>query len=489
MSGHAIVLTTANARYSHSSLALRWLWTNLGPLRDNAVVHEFDINQQPLEIVEAILTENPRIVGVGVYIWNVSLLTQVVTSIKRLRPDIIIVLGGPEACHEYEGTPLFKAADHLIRGEGDLAFAQLARDLLAGNPSPEKVIEVHPPDLASLELPYAAYTDEDIAHRAVYVETSRGCPFRCEFCLSALDQRVRTFPLEPFFEAMEPLLARGARRFRFVDRTFNLDDERVIAVLDYFRARWREGMQIHVEIVPDRLSERVVECMAAFPPGGLHLEVGVQTFTPEAQAAIGRRQDIERTEHTLRTLRTQTGVLLHADLIVGLPGEDLAGFASGFDRLIALEPHEIQVGFLKRLKGGLLSGRTAEHRLVFADYPPYEVLETPDLAFIDIRRLKRFARYLDLFYNSGNFPASLPFLWQTQPSPFKAFMAFSEALWTATGKTHRLSLTRLAQELHRFLVDAGAGPAEAVAAVIEGDFRRVPGRKDRLNLGSGERPD
>jgi len=482
MESHRIILATVNAPYSHASFGLRWLWANLGPLRDEAAIREFTLNQPATEIVESILAENPLLVGFGVYIWNVTLVTQVVQTLKAARPDVVVVIGGPEVSYEYEGMPIFAACDCLIRGEGEMAFAEVARTVLDGHPVPQKVVSPDPPDLAQLALPYNAYTDEDIAHRIIYVETSRGCPFQCDFCLSSLDPRVREFPLERFLPAMERLIARGVRLFKFVDRTFNLRHERVEPVLTFFQRHWRGGMQLHLEIVPDRLSEQTMNMMAQFPPGGLHLEAGVQSFNRSVLAAVSRKQDSEKTLQRLAWLREHTDAAIHADLVLGLPGEDWDSIARGFDSLVALRPHELQVGILKRLRGTRISQNAERLGLSFAPNPPYEILRSDCLSPEQLQRLKHFARYLDLYYNSGNFPESLPLLWKTNPSPFTAFMGLSDALWTATSRTHEFPLVFLAQHLYRFLVDTGKDHADHIAECIKRDFHRLPGRKDHLEF-------
>jgi radical SAM superfamily enzyme YgiQ (UPF0313 family) len=473
-----IVLATVIARYSHAAFGIRWLWANLGTLRERCVLREFNLNQSALEIAEQLVALKPRIIGLSVHIWNVALLTQVAEIIKVVRPEIVVVIGGPEVSYEFEDTPIFAAADYLIRGEGELAFARLARDTLDGRASQEKVITAAPPALEDLVPPYDAYTDEDLAQRLTYVEASRGCPFRCEFCLSSLEPRVREFPLGPFLEAMERLIERGARRFKFVDRTFNLRAERVDAILDFFLGHRRDGMSVHFEIVPDRLTDHMLRRIAEFPPSGLHLEVGVQSLNEASLAAIGRRQDTEKTLANIRFLCEETDALVHADLVVGLPEETWQTLASGFDRLVALRPHELQVGVLKRLKGTSI-GR---HPIVFAKQPPYEILQNEHLDFEQVQRLKRFARYFDLYYNSGNFPESLAFLWRARDSAFDAFMAFSDGLWSATGRTHEFPLSQLARHLYSFLAEARVGEPREIADTIRRDYHRVSGRKERLEL-------
>jgi radical SAM superfamily enzyme YgiQ (UPF0313 family) len=422
------------------------------------------------------------VIGFGVYIWNIAPITQVIQTIKSVRPDVTVVIGGPEVSYEYEGTELFAAADYLIRGEGEVAFAHLAQAILEGRRPAEKVLSLPPPDLVQLTFPYDAYTEEDLAQRIVYVEASRGCPFTCDFCLSSLDNRVREFQLDAFLEAMSKLLARGARKFTFVDRTFNLRQDRAKPILEFFLQNWRDGMRLHLEILPDRLDGPLLDLLARFPPAGLHLEVGVQALNPEVMAGISRRQDIPRTIENLHHLRTKTGSVLHADLIVGLPGESWESFADGFDRLVALEPQEIQVGVLKRLKGAPIARHIPARAMAFSSHPPYEILQNDLLDFGQMQRLKRFARYFDLYYNSGNFPHTLPLLWRTHASAFAAFMKLTDSLWSATGRTHEFPLVYLAQHLYQFLVQADVDRPETLAAALKADLHRIPGRKDKLKF-------
>ncbi|MBX3464132.1 MAG: cobalamin-dependent protein [Planctomycetes bacterium] len=250
-----IVLATLNAKWIHASFGLRCLRANLAELRERSSLLEFEIAQRPADVAEAILAAGPRIVGLGVYVWNAGPSLQVVRVLKRVRPDVCIVLGGPEVSHETEAQPICALADHVVRGEADLAFADLCRRVLAGEPGVPRVLDAPLPHFAQLRQPYAEYTDEDVAHRIVYVESSRGCPFTCEFCLSALDVPVRKAEQAPFLAEMQRLLDRGVRHFKFVDRTFNLGIAEAAAILRFFRERWRPGLFVHFELIPDRLPE------------------------------------------------------------------------------------------------------------------------------------------------------------------------------------------------------------------------------------------
>ncbi len=473
-----IVLATLNARYIHASFGLRYLYANLGPLRDSARIVEFEIKQRPLEIAEAILALQPRIVGLGVYIWNVGPTTELVGLLKRIRPDLPVILGGPEVSFETEQQRITALADHVITGEADLKFAEICAHLLRGDPLPEKIIASELPDVARLETPYAYYTDEDIAHRILYVEASRGCPFSCEFCLSSLDIPVRQFALDPFLASMETLLARGGRQFKFVDRTFNLQIATGRAILEFFHARFTPGLFVHFEMVPDRLPEALREMIAKFPPGSLQFEVGIQTFNEASAQRISRRQNMDRLEDNFRFLRERTGVHVHADLIVGLPGEDMESFGRGFDRLIGLGPQEIQVGILKRLRGVPIARHDAEWAMVWSPDPPYEILKNRLIDFPTMQRLRRFVRYWDLVGNSGNFLAGTPLLWSTPgASPFVCLMGFADWLFAQLRRTDSISLGTLAERLYVYLTEITGISGEQAGTTLAADFERA-GRRE-----------
>ena len=473
-----IVLSTLNAKYIHAAFGLRYLMANLGPLQPRACLVEFDIGHRPLDIVEVLVSRQPAIIGFGVYIWNVSQTAEVVRTLKRVRPDVIVVIGGPEVSFEVDNQEIVRLADYVITGEADLRFAELCGELLAGGRPGQKVIAAEVPDLNKLTLPYAFYTEDDVAHRVIYVEASRGCPFSCEFCLSSLDIPVRQFPLPRLLEALERLLNRGVQQFKFVDRTFNLNLQTGRTILQFFLERHRPGLFLHFELIPDRLPEALRELVARFPAGALQFEVGIQTFNPEVSRLISRRQDYERLADNLRFLRCRTGVHVHADLIVGLPGETLESFASGFDRLVALQPQEIQVGMLKRLRGTPIVRHDAEWRMVFNPDPPYEILQNRLLDFATMQRLRRFARYWDLVGNSGNFRETTPLIWGSGASPFAAFLRWSDWLYARVGRRSGIALPRLAEWLFEFLTREFNLSPSAVASALWRDYRRG-GRSDK----------
>jgi radical SAM superfamily enzyme YgiQ (UPF0313 family) len=490
-----IVLTTLNAKYAHAAFGLRYLHANLGELRDRAEIVEFDVSQRTVDIIEVLLDREPKILGLGVYIWNVAESTRLVGELKRVRPEIIVVIGGPEVSYEVDQQEIVRLADHVVTGEADLTFPQVCAAILgekaqeqaeagpdrtrhpAADVMSQRIIPAVLPQFTGLRLPYDLYSAADISHRVIYVEASRGCPYECEFCLSALDIPVRQAPLEEFLQAMSSLLDRGVRQFKFVDRTFNLNLKVSRAILSFFLERYTPGLFLHFEMIPDRLPDALRDLIARFPAGSLQFEVGIQTFNDDVADLISRRQDNAKVEENLRWLREATGVHIHADLIFGLPGESADSFGRGFDRLVRIGPQEIQVGLLKRLRGTPIIRHDKPWGMVYSPAPPYEILQTKLIDYASMQRLRRFARYWDLVANSGNFVESTPLLWGKR-SPYENFLRFSDWVYRASGRTNGIALKRLAELLFRFLVSESHCDELLAAGAIWNDYRHG-GRSDR----------
>ncbi len=472
-----IVLATVNAGYAHASLGLRSLRANLGPLRECSVIVEADGHAAPQAVADRILAARPAVCGLGVYVWNIALLTRVAEALKAARPDLLLILGGPEVSHGTDGLRIAGLADCVVAGEAEHAFRDLCGAALAGR-RPPPLVRAEAPDPATLAPADAEFTADDLAHRIAYAESVRGCPHGCEYCLSAVDRRVRPWPLDAVFASWGRLLDRGARRIKIVDRTFNLDPGRAAALLRFLAARLPPDGVAQVEMTPVAPPAVLADAFRAFRPGALRVEVGVQTFTPEVAARIGRRPDDGGAAAMVGALRS-AGAVVHADLIAGLPGETPESFATGFDRLLALGPDEIQVGILKRLRGAPIARHDAEWGMRYAPDAPYEVMETRTWSAAALDATRRFARYWEATHNRGRFRTALPLLWGNAPSPFAAFSAFSEALHARLGRAHALDPEVLARRLFDHLTGTcGIPPARAAAALLR-DRPPTPARPPR----------
>ena len=250
----SIILATLNARYVHSAIGLRCLFANMQELKAATVIREFTINDQMQDVAEQLLADNPEVIGLGVYIWNAEQTAELVHILKRVSPETVVVLGGPEVSY----SPMrvdFSAADFVIQGEGDEAFYQLVKAIQSGLSPTERIIKAPLPNVLTMLMPYDEYTDEDVAHRYIYVEASRGCPFQCEFCLSSIDEKVRNFDTDLFLAALEKLWVRGVRNFKFIDRTFNLNINIASQLLDFFLSKPMPYF-VHFEVIPDLFLRR-----------------------------------------------------------------------------------------------------------------------------------------------------------------------------------------------------------------------------------------
>lgn len=440
-----ILLTTLNSSYAHSSFGLRYLFANLEELQARTTLIEFTIKQSADQIAGKILERNPKVVGFGVYIWNTEQTEAVIKELRKQRPGLCIVLGGPEVSYESEVQSICQKADHVFKGESEFLFRDFCREALKGNFPQTKFISGPLPDIKQLKSPYPFYSAEDIKNRVIYVEASRGCPYKCEYCLSSLDKSVRNFPTEAFLNELDVLIQRGVRQFKFVDRTFNLSPKISNQIMEFFLARIDLGLFLHFEMVPDRLPEELKELILKFPPGSLQFEVGIQTWNPQVAVHVSRRQDYAKVEENMRFLREKTGVHTHADLIVGLPGESIESFALGFDRLAELNPDEIQVGILKRLKGTPIIRHDKQFQMVYSLKQPFQILSTKDVTSDELISMNHFAKTWDLVANSGNFPRwykNFKALHQGQ-SLFAAVKNLSDFLVSRLDYLHSLPLVRL----------------------------------------------
>ncbi|EAU53927.1 B12-binding domain-containing radical SAM protein [Mariprofundus ferrooxydans] len=470
---HHILLTTLNARYSHSAIGLRYIFANMRELQPESAIREFTINDNIQDIAEQLLAAQPKVIGIGVYIWNACECAELVQLIKQISPQTIVVLGGPEVSY----LPLrlnFDAADYIVQGEGDAAFYDLAKALLGDLPPQQRTIQAPMPDLNTIELPYDYYTDADVANRYIYVEASRGCPFLCEFCLSSIDKKVRNIDTEQLLLALDKLYQRGVRSFKFIDRTFNLNVKIASRLLDFFLER--QPCFVHFEVIPDHFPDALKERIARFPAAALQLEIGIQTLNTEVADRIHRNLKMDKIKENIRFLEEESSAHMHLDLIVGLPGETLDSFGDNLNRLCTMANSEIQIGILKKLSGTSLHRHDDEFGMIYSPKPPYDILKNDLLSFVDIQQMKRFSRFWNLYYNSGNFKQSIGLLWPAG-DVYEQFGAFSLWVYQQTQSTWQISLDRLTALLFDYLCDKRGCNRGDVAALLIEDTMKLKGRK------------
>ncbi len=476
---YPILLSTLNARYHHSSFGLRYLYANLRELQPLAKIVEFTISQNPRDIAEKILSENPTVVGFGIYIWNTETTQQVVSILKKVRPDLTVVLGGPEVSYEAENQKICQIADYVIQGEAEVEFYSLCKKLLSDETVgqkkvDQKILRGPLPEIQNITLPYDFYTDDDIKNRIIYVEASRGCPYRCEYCLSSLDKSVRSFDLDLFLNEIEKLIQRGARSFKFVDRTFNLSITSSSRILKFFLERMNLGLFLHFEMVPDRLPIELQELIRQFPAGALQFEIGIQTWSPAVAQLVSRRQNYEKIRENFNFLNEQTGVHLHTDLIAGLPGETWESFAHGFDQVASLGTQEIQVGILKRLKGTPIIRHDQEWGMVYQDHPPFQILQTKTLSFDQLQKLGRFSQFWDSVANSGNFTSTMNFFRErcrtSGRSFFADFFQLSEFLSQRHPTGHSVALLNLVESIWIYLTQESQVSPDQARNLLIADY-------------------
>ncbi len=410
------------------------------------------------------------------YIWNVCFTAAAMRVLRQAAPEVILVAGGPQLVPDDPDDEIKTLADMVVYGEGETVIEQVFTELLAGQKLQNVTVET--PDLNHVCLPYELYSEHDLEQRLTYVETSRGCPFHCAYCTSAASGGIRYFPLERLLPAFKTLLERGARQLKFLDRSFNRGGEHALAVLDYLLTLPLEQRVLHFEFTPERLSTAWRARLLRFAPGTLHLEVGVQTWNLNVARRIRRMLNRRIAEETLTFLIRTAKADVHADLIIGLPGETEQSFAEGFDHLVRLAPAELQVGLLKSLPGTEIRAKAAAEGLVFAPDPPYEVLATQEIPFAAMQRLARFARCWDLLYNRKRFLTAAPLFWSGGLSPYAAVMRLTDRLYARFGRLHALAPARIAEAL---LAESDQKQKTVMKAALEKDARMF-GRQQNPKL-------
>ncbi len=404
----SIGIVTLNARFIHSSLSLRYL-RNAARRAGyrNVWIQEFTINQPLWKIAAEIQKQKPQILGVSIYIWNRTQSFELIELLKKQNPSLSIVIGGPEVSFEKKLSPDYTT----IAGEGETKWVECLDALHKGETPSQETVErwnTYGSDLPELHPPYIDEDYPNLKNRYAYMETSRGCPYLCSFCLSALDKKVRYFEEANLRRQIKKLIRSGVQKIKFVDRTFNLQPKRMRALMEWLTQF--SDTEFHFEVVGDLISDDMLTFLETVPQGMFQFEIGVQTTTENVQEAIQRKQNNQKLFNIVENLVRQDRVHLHCDLIFGLPGETLEQLLESFTQVFLLRPHELQLGFLKFLPGTPINDLIEQHDYQYLSSPPYEVISHKDLSADEVAWLKRFEEVFDMFYNSKRFKFSIEHL-------------------------------------------------------------------------------
>ena len=452
MKKQTVLLVGLNAKYSHTALAVRSIGAYLSHKSVPNTVVEYSINDPYESIFYDIIARKPDIIGFSTYLWNISLVNRLMADIKLALPGVCIFLGGPEAGYHESPENAFPHADHVIRGEGEGAVYRY----LTGEE----------PDSEFPKLPFS-YTLPLTKGKTVYYEASRGCPYRCSYCISSLEKHLRFKPLEQVKEELRILINAGAGKVKFIDRTFNVNPD----AYEIFKFVIEEGGNtgFHFEIKPELFSEKDFSLLQTAPKGRIQFEAGLQSLNPETLTAICRNNDCKLAFSNLKRILSMGNIHLHLDLIAGLPFEDKASFICGFNEVYKLSAHMLQLGFLKILNGTRMKENVSEYGILYSPHPPYQVISTRWLSVDDIRELKIAEEGLDTFSNKGFFPDAISYLWETvDKTPYEVFLSLGQTL----SKKPPLSHPQLFRLFYEWYVENGFQNPELFLEKLQSDFRR-----------------
>lgn len=458
------LLVALNTKYIHSNPAVYSLRAYAGEeLAKHVEIAEFTINNSLTEVLAGIYSRKPDVIGFSCYIWNISMVLELITELAKLLPQTPIWLGGPEVTYDAPGLlEKYPQITGVMIGEGEETFRELLmyyvnqdEELESFDNSTKKAVGNEArealtvegdvrglEDIHGLFLPtgYTArreltdisalpflYKDLDaFENKIIYYESSRGCPFRCCYCLSSIDKKVRLRDLDIVKRELQFFLDHRVKQVKFVDRTFNCNHEHAMEIWRYILEHDNGVTNFHFEVSADILSEEEIQLLGQMRPGLVQLEIGVQSTNPQTLEAIHRVMDVEKLEKIVAAINAGNNVHQHLDLIAGLPFEDYKSFGKSFNRVYAMKPEQLQLGFLKVLKGSEMCEKAVAYGIHYTDKPPYEVLFTNWLTFEDVLKLKRIEEMVELYYNSNQFVHTLRFLEQTFETPFQMFEALAD---------------------------------------------------------------
>ena len=418
-----ILLAACNAKYIHSNPAVYDLKAYAAAYKDSVQIKEFTINQPKDEIMKEIYRSGADVVCFSCYIWNISFVRELIRDLKKILPDTVFWAGGPEVSfHAKNFLEDMPQVTGIMKGEGEETFLALAGYYLEGKGRLEEISGIvfrkeneivdngfrEPVDLD--RIPFIYENPENFENRIIYYESSRGCPFSCSYCLSSIDRKLRFRSLSLVKKELQFFLDHRVPQVKFVDRTFNCRHEHAMEIWKYILEHDNGVTNFHFEVSADLFREDELELIGRMRPGLIQLEIGVQSANPETLEAVHRKTDLEKLRRNVEKIRSFHSVHQHLDLIAGLPCEDYESFRRSFDFVYSMKPDQLQLGFLKVLKGSLMEEKAREYGITCKSMEPYEVLSTRWISYEEILKLKTVESMVEVYYNSGQFQYTLNWL-------------------------------------------------------------------------------
>lgn len=433
-----VLLTAINAKYIHSNLAVYSLRAYAEKYAQHTEIAEYTINQTMDDILSDIYKKKPDVLCLSCYLWNILYVEQLITEIKKVLPDLQIWLGGPEVSYNAVSVmEQYPQVTGVMCGEGEETFLELMEHWLGeGNDlcmirgivywkEGACIQNEARPVMDLSKVPFVYDHIEDFQNKIIYYESSRGCPFSCSYCLSSIDKCLRFRDLELVKRELQFFIDHEVPQVKFVDRTFNCKHSHSMAIWTYLKEHDKGKTNFHFEVAADLLNEEELELIASMRPGLIQLEIGIQSTNPETITEIHRKMNFEEVKRVVKRVQEKENVHQHLDLIAGLPYEDYHTFAQSFRDVYALHPEQLQLGFLKVLKGSYMHDKAAEYELLYQDRPPFEVLSTKWLSYDDVIRLKGVEEMVEVYYNSGQFVNTLHLLEEAFPDTFALYESLS----------------------------------------------------------------
>lgn len=464
-----IILTAINAKYIHSNLAVYSLKAFAPRYEEEISIREYTINQPLDDILMDLYEAGPDVVCFSCYLWNIQYVEQIITELPKILPDTEIWLGGPEVSYDAPAMlGRYPMVSGIMCGEGEETFRELAeyfheegkelhgiRGIVFRDWDGTVVRNESRPAMDLSSIPFVYEKLENFRNRIIYYESSRGCPFSCSYCLSSVDKCLRFRDIGLVKKELQFFIDHEVPQVKFVDRTFNCRHDHAMAVWEYIREHDRGKTNFHFEIAADLLNEEELRLINSMRPGLIQLEIGVQSVNPRTIREICRRMDLDKVRSNTARIREAGNVHQHLDLIAGLPYENIESFERSFNEVYGMRPEQLQLGFLKVLKGSLMHEKAEEYGILYRDRAPYEVLSTRWLSYGEIIRLKKVEEMVEVYYNSAQFTNTLRRLEGHFPSAFAMYEALG-AYYEKNG-LYGMNHSRIARYeiLYRFLCGSG----------------------------------